>query len=126
MATITLNIPLNDYKKPTKVRQNVVQAICDYFLNGSIWHEAYFLCFNPITKTLTNNYDYFCHDKRFLHPNELEVQTAFNALIEAGYHFFLCVTLGEGMKYICSKKDYYKDENNQLWGEVKAFEIKLD
>ena len=34
---ITVNIPKNDYVRPTEVRQEVVQYICDAFLSTCVW-----------------------------------------------------------------------------------------
>lgn len=112
---ITINIPQNTYSVPTEIRQEVVQAICDAFLNG---------------RRFFPNYHGNCGRHRYVARNDFgggyggtsfeekptgsfvskiyrihgcEMQMAFNILIDAGYHIF---RLWESGGYEMSKKPH--------------------
>ena len=113
---IKVNIPQNDYVQPTEVRQEIVQAICDGLLDGSIFHpfnegvyrqrriyvarkkssgKSYFPC-------KKNDYD----DTEYIRVRGVEVNAAFKALRSAGYHLFCLYEYGTWKGYKCSKKPF--------------------
>lgn len=124
---LTLNIPRNDYKQPTEVRQNVVQAICDTFLCGncySVFHPATISAGKKRTIYVeVNKYGKGCgffgrlddleYSRMCGHEcyriNGVEMQAAFAALRECGYHIFRIYKYRSWMGYICDKKPYRND-----------------
>lgn len=116
---ITINIPRNEYVQPTEVRQEVVQGICDAFLE-----QRAFSCFHPFSdgayrgKTLyiskhkgCKKYYGFTKDKfsgddvvRF---NGAEMRAAFRALQDAGYFMYRIRKYGSWVGYIVYPKPKY-------------------
>lgn len=137
-----LHIKQNDYKQPTESREEVVQMICDCFLQGCSkeYHAGTHTL--PIEKevyvaesTLSgkNGTDYFflgqyeTHSKYAKTPIRLrscEVDEAIKALTAAGYHIY---------KYYwqrhfhlkCSEKVLSPDTHEDYW-EVTEFNTNID
>ena len=111
---ITLTIPQNKWAKPTEVRQEVVQLICDTFIKGGTWYSLY----NAIVKSPywdkmefgdNENYGYRCSRKseKIVTFYECEMRMAFKALQEAGWHFISGYHYGSSSKwYKLTQKDY--------------------
>lgn len=119
-------IPKNNYKKPTEIRENVVQAVCEYFLQkNEKWQECNFYYFN---KRLNKVLDFYTVQKSndLVTINEVEMQEAFNVLIKAGYFLFEQHNGRYGYIYVCSEKDFYKDSDFVLWKPTSQFKIRLD
>ena len=118
---IKVNIPTNDYEQPTEIRSEVVQGICDVFLNGGAWstfhpfsESVYRRASNKIIRHKNDKKFYGFHDEGFSNDiairfNGAEMKAAFAALIKAGYHMFKVYNYGTWKGYICSKKPFYKD-----------------
>lgn len=116
---IQLNIPTNDYVQPTMVRQEVVQGICDAFLSNCAWsifhpcsdgrYRSKTLCI--IKHSNSNKYHGFgtTRDTNYVRFNGREMEVAFQALIQSGYHMFKVYQYGSWMGYVCSKKPYYEN-----------------
>ncbi len=92
---LEINIQKNDYKKPTEIRQNVVQGVVNA-LFGHIKDECPFVinAFNNGVY-LHNGYlhsQHRCDDD--VRVNGAEMNAAFNALHEAGYYLYAsyCIT----------------------------------
>ena len=115
---ITLNIKPNTYKVPTEVRQDVVQSICDTFMEDN-WRCV----FHPFSNGMYRNstlyismdtygfYDYSWmathkYEETFKRFNGAEMKAAFKALINAGYHMYRIYEYGDWMGYKCSEKPY--------------------
>lgn len=99
---IKINIPKNDYKEPTEVRQEVVQDICEYiisrfshedFASISVWDSNYHTA-ELWYKKRTSAYGskpYFLFADRQVKEGEYtrvrgcEMQAVFDAMIAAGY-----------------------------------------
>lgn len=133
---IRVNIPQNDYIQPTEVREDVVQKICDVFLDrrGGYYHNV----FHPYSdngyriRTLgvvigrsghANSFGYkadFAHET-IIKFHGVEMKAAFQALIIAGYHMYRVYECGSWMGYICSEKPFLKDGT-----EVKEFNDFID
>ena len=116
---IKINIPKNDYVQSTEVRQNVVQAICDAFLEShcnSIFHpygdgcgrrKTHFVHPRTANKYASfQNYDWATENEGFIKFNGEEMKAAFKALQEAGYYMFRIYNYGSWMGYECSKKPF--------------------
>lgn len=111
---ITINIPRNDYKQPTEVRTEVVQAICQAFLK-----ETCFRVFHPFngsnngcrnaTRYIDINRPLFdnASQNNPIRMHGCEVAAAFKILREAGYHMYKVYSYGSWMGYLCDKKPYY-------------------
>ena len=106
---ITLNIPQNTWEKPTEVRQEVVQLICDTFLKGKTWWSLYnAVVENPYYGEMdfADNSDYKWGEKykgkRVVEFHECEMRMAFKALRKAGYLF------EAGYRYGSTRHKYYK------------------
>ena len=81
---ITLNIPRNEWTNTTEVRQEVVQLICDTFLQGSTWRSLHpAICKNGAGFDLYG--ESTMHPSGFVTFRELEMKTALKALQDAGY-----------------------------------------
>lgn len=116
-----INIPKNDYVEDTSINEEIVQGICNAFLNGRVWHPNHG---GDGTYRRPNNYvgkwrDYpafnsFCSAedadeddyiaKRF---NESEMRRAWKEIIAAGYHMFEIREYGSWYGYKCDKRPYY-------------------
>lgn len=113
---ITLNIPQNDYVQPTEVRQEVVQAICDAFLNGSMFDTGYLGNSAPTVYVCKehNRKRYSFSSRTYpiyggpgfdecIRIHGVEMQAAFEALRKAGYYITIHHLTTE-ITYRCSKK----------------------
>lgn len=118
-----INIKPNDYVKPTAIRENVVQDICDAFLNNCVWSTCH-LCRDPHSRNGARSRDGYVLKRKnekaygfYAHPsdsdvessfyNENEMREAFRILIANGYHMFLVYSYGYWAGYVCSCRDYY-------------------
>ena len=126
---ITINIPQNDYVQPTEVRHEIVQRICDFMLPNSNgiapvfhpFHDGYgrnptlwcskeisrvsgkeILC-GPKSHSEAEKYD---KDRNPIRIHGVEVNAAFKALRDAGYHIFRVYEYRTWMGYECSKKPF--------------------
>lgn len=92
-----IKIENNPYVKPTECRENVVQYICDAFLNTSTgldcgaFHGAdrYVLIRKSTGKAwrFDDDLNYF-DDSEYIEMRTCEIQQAFEELINAGYYMF--------------------------------------
>ena len=114
-----INIPKNDYKVETEVRENVVQAICEAFLFDGTWS-----CFHPYENGMyrystiyvvkhKNSQTYYGFkssvDSEFdegIRIRGSEMKEAFKVLIKHGYYMFRIRDYHTWIGYICSKKPY--------------------
>ena len=122
---MAITIPKNPYVKPTAIRENVVQSICDFFLLGNIWKENEFYYFNNKTNHLLD-FSVKQTENDFLIPTEYEMKAAFDALLKAGYFLFENYIDGYGYQYVCSEKSFYKDKSYKLWNLTNTFKVRLD
>ena len=126
---IKINVPINDYQRPSKVREEVVQLICDAFLQGDEYKA-----------TCTNHWSAdYCVDTEGKHPrfyngyrsgigerheehrfNGAEMSAAFEVLIKAGY--FMYKGYDGGVVYKCQRRDF----NNDGWQMVHSFDTRID
>lgn len=122
-----IEVKKNTYEVPTEVREEVVQAICDAFLEKCVWSV-----FHPTSVSLyrratllvighKNGKWYGFNDEPF--PNELsyrvrgaEMKTAFAELRKAGYHIFKVYEYRNWPGYKVSEKPYMEGGT-----EVKDF-----
>lgn len=129
---IKINIPQNDYVLSKQVRENVVQAICDAFLEthcNSIFHPYGSGCYrrkthfvHPKTKNSCasfQNYDWAESHDGYIKFNGEEMKAAFKALQEAGYYMFRIYEYGSWMGYECSKNTFM--ENGERVTEFNDF-----
>ena len=122
---MAITIPKNPYVKPTAIRENVVQSICDFFLLGYVWKENEFYYFNNKTNHLLD-FSVKQTENDLLIPTEYEMKAAFDTLLQAGYFLFENYIDGYGYQYICSEKDFYKDKSYKLWNLTYTFKVRLD
>lgn len=112
---IEINIPANDYVQPTEVRQEVVQAICNTFLETHCW-----TIFHPVRDGHRSPTLFVSTDKRggfysegwfeegnAIRFNGAEMKAAFSALRKAGYHIFRVYEYGSWLGYVCDKKPFH-------------------
>lgn len=111
-------IPKNDYKQPSVVRQEVVQGICEAFLERMPIRDTFTAVRHEYTEPTL--YIGWTNGRKptFLNTRELdfemyknyrterirgcEMKLAFKILIEAGYHMFKY----DNAHYFCSKKPF--------------------
>ena len=116
---ITVNIPKNDYVQPTEVRPEVVQAICEAFLNGGAWGTFYPFSgsvYRPATRlvevkcgkgvSFVSQRWNLSEDEIYYRIYGCEMKAAFEALIKAGYHLFKVYDHGSWVGYVCKRKPY--------------------
>lgn len=112
---ITINIPKNTYSVPTEIRQEVVQAICEAFLNDMTFFPNYHGRCGRHRYVAKHDFGgghggFYFEEKpdgvyvsKSYRIHGCEMQTAFKILIDAGYHIFrLCGSGG----YKMSKKPH--------------------
>lgn len=114
-----INIPKNDYKVETEVREYVVQAICEAFLRDGAWsvfhpyadgryrHSTLYV----VRHKNKDNYLGFVSsiDSEFdvgIKIRGVEMKEAFKVLINHGYYMFKKNYYGTWLGYVCSKKPY--------------------
>lgn len=113
---IKINIPKNDYVQPTEVRERVVQAICDAFLNNSMFDTGYLGNSDPTIFVVKDAYSHtYAFSSRttpiyggkpyeeVIRIRGVEMQAAFEALRKGGY-YITCNHLTTAITYRCSKK----------------------
>lgn len=113
-----ISIEKNNYVQPTQVRDEVVQGICEAFLDGRAWttfHPVSDGCYRRQTKYITKHkggkkYESFM-DKPFDHEegvqfNGAEMRKAFQVLQENGYYMFRVYEYRTWMGYRCSRKPF--------------------
>ena len=109
-STITLTLPINTWSKPTEIREEVVQAICNAFLNGMKHYthdwKPYIPYVNMKTQVFADSGDhYYSKEGDFLKFHECEMRLAFKALKEAGFYFEQ-ISNRNGTWYALRKKSY--------------------
>ncbi len=112
---IKVNIPINNWKEETEVREEVVQGICESFLSENAWST-----FHPHSEGAyrkKTNYIYRHKNGTIFHGftgtpfttdvnirfNSVELKTAVECLKKAGYYFYEVYTYGTWLGYFCSK-----------------------
>ena len=111
-----INIPQNNYKVPTEVRDEAVQGIAEAFLNLCCWstyHPFSDGCHRPATNCILKHkgcdkYYGFGYKGEFgddyLQFNGAEMKKAFALLDEAGYYIFKVYEYDTWMGYVVSRK----------------------
>lgn len=124
---ITINIPKNDYVQPTKVRQEVVQLICEAFLTQKAFSTFYpyhdglgrrattGVCVNSNGKGYGFRDEPFGSDERFVEFNGAEMKAAFKALRDAGYHMFKRLHYGSWLGYEVRKRPFDYDGGTEVF-----------
>ena len=130
---ITINIPKNTYSVPTEVRKDVVEIICNAFINGGcdkVFHPCSDGCCRPATlcayrkPKAVNQYGKAVEERGWFYGFEskgrcadytlcefyevrgCEMNVAFSALREAGWHIFRVYEFGTWRGYQVSSKPY--------------------
>ncbi len=137
-----IEIPKNEYKQPSEVREEVVQAICEAFLHGgcdSTFHpfsgsnngsrSATLYVAKPNRKGLIPQWNFKCG--RYIEPTDtsykirgVEMKRAFEELIKAGYYMFRVWSYGSWLGYVCHRKPFYYD--NRRAEKVETFSDRID
>lgn len=95
---MNIRIIKNDYVQPTEVREHVVQGICDVIImnlldratNITVYAkspELYMCEHNESYKTISHSTIHT--DKKYTRIHSCEMDAAFKALQDAGYHIFM-------------------------------------
>lgn len=108
---IKVNIPQNDYKEVTEIREWVVQEICNILLRGDVFH--------PTSGGRCRNADRVIHlaqrglmsgfgtlpgnDNTYVRIHSCEVKAAVTAFKNAGYYLFECYEYGSWIGYKIDK-----------------------
>lgn len=140
-----ITIPKNEYVQPTEVREEVVQAICDVFLHGKVYHphngdnrgarnaDRYVVRHKEYHKGhryLTDGKYYDFGHKPFdwqegIVFNGAEMKRAFDELQKAGYYMLRVYEYGSWMGYECHDKPF-----DDFWSSgttlVKSFDDRID
>lgn len=103
---IKINIPKNDYVQPTEVRQEVVEKICQTFINNLgdigryyINNDEIYLEGNRFTEFAYNHKT----QKQNIRIRGVEMKASITALVKAGYYIYR-QNCRKGVRYWCSKK----------------------
>lgn len=114
---ITVNIPKNTYTVPTEIRHDVVQHICEAFLDRNAWsvfhpfHQGPYRQATLYVQIRKGKGLGFSSKKDFLGDQSekirgCEMAAAFAALQEAGYHMFQYDEFGSWKGYRVSDKPF--------------------
>ena len=117
---IKINIPQNNYVRPTEVREDVVQMICDSLLHYQLDHESAhdveFSHEDPMLALRIYGYKRPVleggHRRTLLHPEvdivvrSCEMKAAFTALQDAGYYIYPYRHNGHYSFHLCSRPVY--------------------
>lgn len=124
---IKINIPKNNYKEPTEVRQEVVQDICNYIIrhleytdavgitvydsnyhNAGLWYRRSTNFRGETCIMITNSVKSSETDK-YVRVRGCEMQAVFDAMIAAGYFISgsYCITNQEHTYLFTYKPDKY-------------------
>jgi hypothetical protein len=87
---IKVNIPSNDYVKPTEIRQDVVQQICNIILKNYIDtdNEVRFTDENPVLFIGKSCFSNKKFEDYHIRVRGCEMNAAFKALNQAGYYIY--------------------------------------
>ena len=117
---IKLNIPENTYSVPTEVRPEVVQQICDAFLQRTSNSTFYPHHDGPYRRATLHvelsgdkgigfiNPDSYSTPKDSVRIRGCEMKAAFEALRQAGYHIFRVYKYITWLGYVLSEKPYHE------------------
>ena len=112
---MAINIPYNKYKRPTIIREEIVQAICEAFLNGGIfspYFENYYVCPKSECKEEKHFYNItkYTNKDKLIRFNTNEMSKAIDVLQDYGYYMMVKQRYtkenGYNNDYICSEKPY--------------------
>lgn len=109
---IELNIPSNDYKKPTEIRDGVVCFIAETLLNG-VGEERPFRI-NSHNRGVYISGGHIRFERLYekdIRVRGVEMNAAFEALHQAGYYLYAtyCIT-DDVHTYVWSKKPMYGNQ----------------
>ena len=97
---IKINIPKNDYKEPTDVRQDVVQCICDHIVDvikqgiikrlevvvvNDLLTKVYIEKREGKVKRIFSTYNGHIETEDLIRIRGCEMQAVFDAMLDAGY-----------------------------------------
>lgn len=119
-----LNIPKNNYKKPTETREEVVQAICDAFLKGRKFSPRLDYGHRYIQLNKLQFLSSYEKDSDSVRFNGAEMNAAFKALIDAGYYMMVKKYRRKDttyLEYACSEKPHM-----EYYQEVEEFTYPID
>lgn len=126
---MAIKIPTNDYQRPSQIREEIVQLICDAFLGGDTYkatctnHFSADYCVDTegMRPRFYNGYKSGINEKHIEHKfNGAEMSAAFDALIKAGY--FMYKGCDGGVVYRCQRRDFCNDG----WQRVDSFDTRID
>ena len=117
---MNISITPNNYKEVTECRENVVQAICDAFLDNCCWskfHPNDNGCYRQTTdKVLIRrgkgygfNHEPFSSDDYFK-IRKCEVELAIKLLLESGYYLYRYYMYGSWITYEISRNPRLTDK----------------
>lgn len=136
-SQMSVDIPLNDWKEDTQVREDVVQGICNAFLAGAVWHPCRGGGYRDANNELAmdaclsdwRNCNSFRSSYWHKHKNEYkfckftrnEMREAWLALRRAGYRMIRILECEEWPGYVCGKSDYFEfgtvvESFGERWG----------
>jgi len=90
---MTITVPENTFKKPTEVRENVVQAIVNAFVNYKLGTGVFELCpygYSTFVRTIPGQECFVTdsEDGRATRFHECEMDAAVASIKKAGWHLF--------------------------------------
>lgn len=137
-----INIPKNEYRQPSEVREEVVQAICEAFLNSGCdgtFHpysgshngsrDATLYVCKPTRNGLQHIWHFKCSRRKddtdiSYRIRGVEMQQAFKELIKAGYYMFRVWSYGSWLGYVCHRQPFYYD--NCRAEKIESFTDRID
>lgn len=112
---IKINIPKNDYKYPTEVRESVVEQVCKHIINTTCDNNFNDFILvkdeNPCVYYKPNvQYAFNCVPSNgSIRLTTIEMKSVFTALQDAGYYIFHERFSNCESKFHFTKKPYYKN-----------------
>ena len=121
---MTITIPKNDYVKPTELREEVIQKVCnkfiEYYIPNNIRWNKNDCYYHENSKYGLSEFKYQ-DSKEGVRVNGCEMEQVFSCLLNAGYHIFFKWINGYNY-YVVSKKPYLREG----WSTVEEFNEFMD
>lgn len=125
-----INIKPNTHKTVTEPNIEVVQMICDAFINGDTFrpYSHQYKCYHAATKWVSEG----VRNARFIDSkfnsyriHDCDMEMAFECLQRAGYNMFAIKECNGFVEIVCSEKPYYQ-ENGIFYGRIYKYVEHID
>ena len=126
----TINIKPNPYKPVTEPNIEVVQMICDAFINGDEFrpYTHQYKCYHAATKWVSEgvrNARFIDSKSNSYRIHDCDMEMAFECLQRAGYNMFAIKEYTGFVEIVCSEKPYY-EKNGIYYNKIIKYVEHID